>query len=179
MEPVKEGCFTKLGVLIAAIGVAMTWYYAHSRAEVTEAQRSAAMPPPQVERPVPSGSPSVPPAEPTKPEPRETRSPADPPRPVLPLDFTLRDGEQRTFLGEQASVAAEFSQIGSEDVVTLRVGTTEDESVPHAVLGAGARFPLRVAGSDYSVYVLNVDKTARTVGVRISRNSESQEKRGQ
>jgi hypothetical protein len=102
-------------------------------------------------------------------------SPAPPHRdqPVLPLDFTLHDGDQKTFLGDQASVAAEFNQIGSEEIVTLKVGTTEGEPVPHAVLGAGARFPVRVAGNDYSVYVLSVDKTARTLEVRISRNSGS------
>jgi hypothetical protein len=63
------------------------------------------------------------------------KSPSDPsasPRPdppVFPLDYTLRDGEQRTILGDQASVAAEFNQVGSEGFVTLRVGTTEGESV--------------------------------------------------
>jgi hypothetical protein len=131
--------------------------------------------------PVPSPAP-----QPTAPVPPRGTGDAEEPSPpphrdhqALPLDFTLRDGEQRPFLGDQASVAAEFNQIGSEDFVTLRVSTTEGESVPHAVLGTGPPFSVRVAGREYSVYVLSVDKTARTIKVRISRNSESHEKRGQ
>jgi hypothetical protein len=169
-----------IGVLVAVIGVAITWYYGQSRVEVTQVTRPPATSPP-VATPVISPAPT-PTGRHSPPRDGETGDPPRRPhldRPALPLEFTLRDGEQQTFLGDQASVAAEFNQVGSEDFVTLRVGTTEGESVPHAVLGAGARFPVRVAGRDYSVYVLSVDKTARTVGVRISRNSESQEKRGQ
>jgi hypothetical protein len=185
MEPTREGFFARLGaigqtigVIVAVIGVAITWYYAQSRVEVTVAPRFTATSPAPVATPVTSPTPT---AQPSPHRNGETGEPPPPPHrdvPTFPLDFTLRDGEQRTFLGDQASVAAEFNQIGSEDFVTLRVGTTEGESVPHAVLGAGARFPIRVAGTDYSVYVLSVDKTARTVGVRISRNFQSQE-RGQ
>jgi hypothetical protein len=170
-----------IGVILTAVGVAVTWYYASKAAVRTEAQNPAVTPPTQIERVVPAQTPHPRVESGEEPHAKERRSPttsSQPVEPTLPLDFTLRDGEQRTFLGDQASVAAEFNQVGSEDFVTLRVGTTEGESVPHAVLGAGARFPVRVAGNKYSVYVLSVDKTARTVGVRISRNSESQE-RGQ
>jgi hypothetical protein len=175
MEPVREGTFAKLAVLIAAIGVALTWYYSHNRSEVSVPPIPTVTSPAPVPTPVtsPATAPTIPPSPPIG-----TPAPPRHDRPALPLDFTLHDGEQRTFLGDQASVAAEFNQIGSEDFVTLRVGTTGGESVPHAILGAGARFSVRIAGNSYSVYVVSVDKTARTVGVRISRNSESQE-RGQ
>jgi hypothetical protein len=184
MEPVEEGCFTRLGaiatvigVIVAVIGVAITWYYAQKRVEVAEIPRSAATP-----SPTPGLQPSPQPAETGAPPEGDTRKASEPPHsdpPVLPLELTLRDGEQRTVLGDQASVAAEFNQIGSEEFVTLRVGTADGESVPHAVLGAGARYPFSLAGSDYSVYVLSVDKAARTVRVRISRGSKSSEKKGQ
>jgi hypothetical protein len=172
-----EKVWQVIGVIIAAITLAVTWHYASKAAERTEAQNPAITPPPPIERVGPAPAPTLT-AQPGPSREGETGEPPRPHRPTFPLDFTLRDGEQRTLLGDQASVAAEFNQIGSEDFVTLRVGTTAGESVPHAVLGAGARFPIHVAGNSYSVYVLSVDKTARTVGVRISRNSESQE-RGQ
>lgn len=175
MEPVREGRFAKIGVFVAVVGVAITWYYAPSRVEVKEPPGPVATPSPEPTGPVPS--PSASPAEIVAPQETGAESPSAPPHrdpPFLPLEFTLHDGDQRTFLGDQASVAAEFNQIGSEDFVTLKVGTTEGEPVPHAVLGAGARFPVRVAGNDYSIYVLSVDKTAHTIGVQISRNSGSQ-----
>lgn len=177
MEPVREGLFTKIGVIVAIIGVAITWYYAPNRAVVTEVVKPVATPSPTPVESVPAPSPSASPAETVDPQKTVDESPPAPPQrkqPVLPLEFTLHDGEQRTFLGDQASVAAEFNQIGSEEIVTLKVGTTEGEPVPHAVLGAGARYTFRLSGNTYSVYVLSVDKSARTVGVRISRSSESQ-----
>jgi hypothetical protein len=164
-----------VGALAAVADVAINWE--NLQRAVTGSTATASTP-------GPGGTTTPPPAP--KPQPADVppqgnntgnkQGPLPPPRrdpPAFPLDFTLHDGEQRTFLDDQASVAAEFNQIGSEDFVTLRIGTTEGESVPHAVFGAGARFPVRVAQSDYSVYVLSVDKSARTVGVRISRNSES------
>jgi hypothetical protein len=173
---------------IAEVGSVLTnRTNAHSRDDSGRPLSAAASPSPNLDErlgppqaPLPTAPPAAsdPPREKNtgageRPEPRR----AD--RPTLPLDFTLRDGEQRTFLRDQASVSAEFNQIGSEEVVTLRIGTTKGESVPHAVLGAGTRFPVHVKGSSYSVYVLRVDKTARTIGVRISRDSDSQEKGGQ
>jgi hypothetical protein len=176
MEPVREGLFTKIGVIVAIIGVAIAWYYAPNRAVVTEVVSPVATPSPTPVGPVPVPSPSASPAETVAPRETVDESPSAPPhrdQPGLPLEFTLHDGDQKTFLGDQASVAAEFNQIGSEEVVTLKVGTTDAEPVPHAVLGAGARYPFRLAGNTYSVYVLSVDKNARTVEVRISRSSES------
>jgi hypothetical protein len=173
MEPVREGRFTKIGVFVAVVGVAVTWYYAPRRVEVKEAPGPVATPSPEPTSPVPGPSPSASTTETAAPVAESPSAPPHPDQPVLPLEFTLRDGEQRTFLGDQASVAAEFNQIGNEDFVTLRVGTAEGEPVPHAVLGAGVRYPFRLAGKAYSVYVLSVDKSARTVGVRISRSSES------
>jgi hypothetical protein len=184
MGPIREGRFTKLGaiatvigVIVAVIGVTITWYYAQSRVEVTETPGPVATPSPEPTGPVPGPSPSPSPAVIVTPQGTVAESPSAPPHrdpPELPLELTLHDGDQRTFLGDQASVAAEFNQIGSQEIVTLKVGTTEGETVPHAVLGAGERYPFRLAGHTYSVYVLSVDKTARTVGVRISRSSESQ-----
>ena len=177
MEPVREGLFTKIGAIAAVIGVAIAWYYAPSRVEVKEAPGSVATPSPETPGPTPMPSPSPIPAETVAPQGTVAESPSEPPRrdpSDLPLDFTLRDGEQRTFLGDQASVAAGFNQIGSEEIVTLKVGTTDGEPVPHAVLGAGARYPFHLAGNAYSVYVLSVDKIARTIRVRISRSSEPQ-----
>ena len=69
--------------------------------------------------------------------------------------------------------------MGSIDFVTLRVGKTGNESVPHASLSAGDWLPVRVAESDYSIHLFTVDKTAGTDGARISRNSEFQEKKGE
>ncbi|MEA2604115.1 MAG: hypothetical protein QOF89_5107 [Acidobacteriota bacterium] len=169
MEPVREGLFTKIGVIVAIIGVAITWYYAPNRAVVPEVVKPVGTPSPTPVESVPAPSPSA--------SPVETVDPPAPPhrdQPGLPLEFTLHDGDQKTFLEDQASVAAEFNQVGSEEFVTLKVGTTEGEPVPHAVLGAGARYTFRLSGNTYSVYVLSVDKSARTVGVRISRSSESQ-----
>ena len=174
MEPVREGRFAKIGAIAAVIGVAIAWYYAPSRVEVMVAPGSVATPSPEPTSPIPEPSPSASPAKTAPPQETVTESPSPPPHrdpPDLPLEFTLHDGDQKTFLEDQASVAAEFNQIGSEEIVTLKVGTTEGEPVPHAVLSAGAWFPVRVAGNDYSVYVLSVDKTAHTIGVRISRNS--------
>lgn len=191
-EPVREGKYAKfnvliglplvaIGVLIGAFGVFVNWYYAPGRTGVTD-QPSPSPAPTATHEPSPT---PIPPRHPSTPvdggSPTSgggtVASPPSPPAdaPSLPLEFTLRDGEQRTFLGDQASVAAEFNQVGSENFVTLRVGTTEGGSVPHAILDTdtGARFPVRVAGSEYSVYVLSIDKAARTVGVRISRKSES------
>src|SRR5436853_3118549 len=93
-----------IGVLLAAITLAVTWYYASKAAERTEAQNPAVTPP--IERVVPAPTPT--PTAQTGPS--KGGEPPPPPRPALPADFTLRDGEQRTFLGDQASVAAEFNQ---------------------------------------------------------------------
>jgi hypothetical protein len=188
MEPDKESLFAKLnanapviqvilGVIAIIVAIAVPWYYAQSRVEVTEAPEPFATPPSETAAPTPVPSPSASPAETVTSQETVAESPSAPPHrdpPFLPLEFTLHDGDQKTFLGDQASVAAEFNQIGSQHFVTLKVGTTEGEPAPYPVLGAGARFFVRVAGNDYSVYVLSVDKTARTVEVRISRNSGSQ-----
>lgn len=168
-----------VGALAAAADVAINWENLQRANQAGTGSTAAASTPGSGEGTVPPPAPKPQPTVAVPPRGNDTGDKEAPPPPLrrdpsaFPLDFTLYDGEQRTFLGDQASVAAEFNQIGSEDFVTLRVGTTEGESVPHAVLGAGARFPVRVAGSEYSVYVLSVDKSARTVGVRISRNSES------
>jgi hypothetical protein len=165
---------------LAAVGdFAINWMNLQ-RANQAETETTAATNTPDLgEGTAPTFTPTPQPTGTVPPQGSNTGNEEEPPppphraRPAFPLDFTLRDGEQRTFSDDQASVAAEFNQIGSEDFVTLRVGTTGGESVPHAVLRAGARFPVSVAGSEYSVYVLRVDNSARTVEIRISLNSES------
>lgn len=90
------------------------------------------------------------------------------PRTWPPLELALRDGEQKTFFDDQASVAASFNQIGREKFVTLVVGTAEGEPVPHAVLGPGARITFQLGGVEYAIFVLQVSEDTRTVKVRIN-----------
>ncbi len=75
MEPAQEGFFTKLGVLIAAVALAVTWYYESNRAGATVPQSpvgsSAASP---VPTPVPSSA-----------------TPASPPLNVEPHSTTAQD----------------------------------------------------------------------------------------
>lgn len=167
-----------VGALAAAADVAINWENLQRANQAGPGSTAAASTPGSGEGTAPPPTPKPHPTVAVPPRGNDTSDEEGPPPlrrdpPAFPLDFTLYDGEQRTFLGDQASVAAEFNQIGTEEFITLRVGSTEGESVPHAVLGTGARFPVRVAGGEYSVYVLSVNKSARTVGIRISRNSDA------
>lgn len=188
MGPVREGFFAKLsgigqvvGVIVAIVGVAITWHQVHGGIKVMEDPRPATTPQADLKVSIPQSptSPSkgrVGAARPEERNPGESFTHSRPSEPVIPTELTLRDGEQATLLGDQASVAVEFSQVGSENIVTLRVNTPDEESVPHVVLGAGARYPFRAAGHDYWIYILSVDNAGHTVVVRISQNLGSNTK---
>jgi hypothetical protein len=176
MEPTREGFFARLGaigqiigVIVAVIGVAVAWYYAHNRAEVTAPSSLTVTTPAPVATPVTTPAPT-PTAQPSPPRNGETGEPSPPPPPPFLLEFTLHEGEQRTFLEDQASAWINFTPVGSEDVPTLFLHTSKG-TVPHLIVTDKDRtFPLRVAGKDYSVYLLSVHKATHTVSIRINRN---------
>ncbi len=79
----------------------------------------------------------------------------------------LRDGEQETILDGQASVGADFTHIGAEDVATLHIHQPDKSGTDHAILSAGERFEIEAAGRTCYVYVINADFIAKTIRVRI------------
>ena len=86
----------------------------------------------------------------------------------LPAEFTLADGDQKVLLAGQASVGIQFNQIGEERFLTLRINSSEG-SANHAILGTGARFRFRQAGSEYYASVLRLDYAAKTAVLRVDR----------
>lgn len=88
-------------------------------------------------------------------------------KPVLesPVEVTLHDGEQTTVLSDQASLAVAFNEVGQERFVTVSVN-----GEPHAVLSPGARFVFTAGEKRYSVYVLGINKEARSVRLRVARS---------
>lgn len=85
-------------------------------------------------------------------------------------EFELADGEQRVILAGQASVAVDFTSVGEEHLLTLRVATGS-ESVPYPVLDAGERVSLAVGGKTFYVSVLRIDRAHKTVVLRIDQKT--------
>jgi hypothetical protein len=89
MEPVREGIYTKLGVLITAIALAVTWYYESNRAGATVS------PSPVVSSPAPVTTPEPAPAAQTSPPPNVEPPPTTvPDRPTPSIEPTSHDPER-------------------------------------------------------------------------------------
>jgi hypothetical protein len=84
----------------------------------------------------------------------------------IPFEFELADGEQKVVLAGRAFVAVEFNRQGEMEYVTLRVGTGS-ESVPKAILSAGARIEFHLEGRTHYVSVLRIDRVQKTVALQI------------
>lgn len=100
------------------------------------------------------------------------KAPTRPPTPELPIEFSLRDGEQRSLLRDQASLGIAFNSIGEEEFATLRVNTPDSGSVPHAVLNGGTRLEFTVKGKVYYVYVLEINQVEKTAKLRVAQKSD-------
>lgn len=81
-------------------------------------------------------------------------------------EFALADREQRVVLSGCAAVAVQFSELSGEEFLSLIVNVGE-ESVPHAILGAGERIRFTCANKHYYVSVLAIDNSERLVRLRI------------
>jgi hypothetical protein len=173
MSTQKEGFYTKLGVLLAVVGLVLGYlYWRHPLPSSGIAAPLEVTPGPALtsdgDGTTGEGAGDGPGPDPPPPEP-----PVHPPRTQetateLPAEFTLSDGEQKVLLSGQASVGVQFNEIGEERFLTLRINSSEG-SANHAILGTGARFRFRQAGSEYYASVLRLDYAAKTAVLRVDR----------
>lgn len=171
MSNPAEGFYVKLGVLVAILGVIITflaWQYPHTPPVSTTpegSEHSPSVPPGGV--PQTSEAPARPPEKVPPQSPRDIL-PSRPPQSEAPFEFTLRDGEQQVLLSGQASVGVQFNQVGEERFLTLHINAGNEET-SHAVLAPGARFPLRIQGAQYYISLLRLDLSGMTARIRIDR----------
>ncbi len=110
MGPTQEGIFTKLGVLVAAVTLAVTWYYASNRSGATvtpspvvsspapvtmnePSPATPASPPPNVEPPATTAPDRSTPSTPSSAEPTPQAPEREPPRPAAPEILRVRVGD--------------------------------------------------------------------------------------
>lgn len=89
--------------------------------------------------------------------------------PAVPINFTLNNGEQRVVLGGQASVAVQFSRVGSIDLATLKLFGDEG-SQTQPMLSGGKRFEIKAGAKQYFVTVINLDFQTRQAKLQLDRN---------
>lgn len=169
MSTQKEGFYTKLGVILAVLGLILgylywryplqSWGIGAPQGDTAEPLHTSGATGTKAEPPEPEPTPSPPESTDRPPHTEEAAS-------ELPAEFTLSDGEQKVLLSGQASVGIQFNQIGEERFLTLRINSAEG-SVNHAILGTSARFRFRQGGSDYYVSVLRLDYAARAAVLRV------------
>lgn len=149
-----------LGVIIAFLA----WRCPHSP-RPSSLQVESETPTNQVVPPVPSSRISSTSAE---------ISPQVPPQPFTavqrrseaPVEFDLRDGEQKVLLSGQLSVGVKFNSIEGESFLTLLV-TTGAKAMPYAIVTPNARLIIAAEGKKYYLSLLSQDDSSRIAHLRI------------
>ena len=88
---------------------------------------------------------------------------------LLPLAFSLTDGEQRVVLDGQASIGTAFNTIDGVDLITLIVNSSGSQSARYPFQGSGHRVEFTLDAFSYYVYLQDIDWRSKTVQLRVYR----------
>jgi hypothetical protein len=173
MSTQKEGFYTKLGVILAVLGLIsgyLFWRYPLQSRGSAGSLEGALGPTLTSDGNGTTGERlgSGPGPDPPRPKPPAPPPPTQQATSELPAEFTLSDGEQKVLLSGQVSVGIQFNHIGEEQFLTLRINSSEG-SKNQAILGTGGRLRFRNANSEYYVSILRFDNAARTAMLRVDR----------
>jgi len=83
-----------------------------------------------------------------------------------PIEFELRDGEQRVLLGGRVAIGIGFSRIGTVRLATLHL-YADGETSNKALLTERGPFQIRAGGDLLNVSVLRLDTKLREAVVRV------------
>lgn len=135
----------------------------------------AIQPPPAISSgPVPTAPQDQPPVgapqgEGEQPPPSRTPKIAPAQSELLPLAFSLADGEQKIMLEGQASIGTTFNTVDGVDLITLIVNSSGSQSARYPFQGSGHRVEFTLGALSYYVYLQDIDWRSKTVQLRLFR----------